>query len=106
MSAATTPLSPPWPRSPAAHPPSTRPCCTPGRPGCRASSAAGPLSLDSVRAAAAAAILGAPVVLAAHYDGWVHFTENRDDLARAFDDAGLAARLHAPEHGTWVPLRH
>lgn len=64
-----------------------------------------PLSLDSVRAAAAAAILGAPVVLAAHYDGWVHFTENRDDLQRAFDDAGLAARLHAPEHGTWVPLR-
>jgi hypothetical protein len=32
-------------------------------------------------------------------------TENRDDLRRAFDEAGLAPRLHAPEHGTWVPLR-
>lgn len=64
-----------------------------------------PLSLDSVRAAAAAAVLGVPLVLAAHYDGWAHFSENREDLARAFDDAGLAARLRAPEHGTWVPLR-
>lgn len=64
-----------------------------------------PLSLDSVRAAAAAAVLDAPVVLAAHYDGWAHFSENRDDLRRAFDEAGLAARLHTPNHGTWVPLR-
>ena len=64
-----------------------------------------PLSLDSIRAAAAAAVLGVPVVVPAHYDGWAHFSENRDDLQRAFDDAGLATRLHAPEHGTWVPLR-
>jgi L-ascorbate metabolism protein UlaG (beta-lactamase superfamily) len=64
-----------------------------------------PLSLDSVRAAAAAAVLGVPVVLGAHYDGWEHFTENRDDLQRAFDEAGLAVRLRAPEHGTWVSLR-
>lgn len=63
-----------------------------------------PLSLDSIRAAAATAILGVPLVLAAHYDGWAHFSENREDLARAFDEAGLAGRLRAPEHGTWVPL--
>ena len=63
-----------------------------------------PLSMDSIRAAAAAAILGAPVVVPAHYDGWAHFTEGRDDLARAFDDAGLSARHHLGEHGHWIPL--
>jgi len=44
------------------------------------------------------------VVVPAHYDGWVHFSEGRDDLARAFDDAGLSARLRLIDHGTWVPL--
>ncbi len=63
-----------------------------------------PLSLDSIRTAAAAAVLGAAVIIPAHYDGWVHFSEGRDDLARAFDDAGLAARLHLSDHGTWIPL--
>jgi L-ascorbate metabolism protein UlaG (beta-lactamase superfamily) len=63
------------------------------------------LSLDSVRAAAAAAILDAAVIVPAHYDGWAHFSEGRDDLARAFDDAGLSARLRLSDHGTWIPLR-
>ena len=63
------------------------------------------LSLDSVRAAAAAAILGSAMVIPAHYDGWTHFSEGRDDLARAFDDAGLTARLHLSDHGSWIPLR-
>jgi L-ascorbate metabolism protein UlaG (beta-lactamase superfamily) len=63
------------------------------------------LSLDSVRAAAAAAVLGPAVVIPAHYDGWAHFSEGRDDLARAFDDAGVSARLRIGDHGTWVPLR-
>ncbi|HEU5355253.1 MAG TPA: MBL fold metallo-hydrolase [Actinocrinis sp.] len=62
------------------------------------------LSLDSVRAAAAAAILGAPVIVPAHYDGWVHFTEGRDSIERAFDDAGLSAVLRSVDHGTWSPL--
>jgi L-ascorbate metabolism protein UlaG (beta-lactamase superfamily) len=62
------------------------------------------LSLDSVRAAAAAAILGPAAVIPAHYDGWAHFSEGRADLARAFDDAGLAARLRLSDHGTWIPL--
>ena len=64
------------------------------------------LSLDSVRAAAAAAILGAPVVIPVHYDGWAHFSEGHDDLVRAFDDAGLTAQLRLGDHGTWIPLQH
>ena len=63
------------------------------------------LSLDSIRAAAAAAILRSAVIIPAHYDGWTHFSEGRDDLARAFDDAGLTARLRLVDHGTWIPLR-
>jgi L-ascorbate metabolism protein UlaG (beta-lactamase superfamily) len=62
------------------------------------------LSLDSIRAAAAAAVLGPAVVVPAHYDGWAHFTEGRDDLVRAFDDAGLSAQLRLSEHGTSIPL--
>jgi L-ascorbate metabolism protein UlaG (beta-lactamase superfamily) len=61
------------------------------------------LSMDSVRAAAAA-ILGPVTVIPAHYDGWAHFSEGRADLARAFDDAGLSARLRLTGHGTWIPL--
>jgi L-ascorbate metabolism protein UlaG (beta-lactamase superfamily) len=62
------------------------------------------LSLDSVRAAAAAAILGTAVVVPAHYDGWAHFTEGREDLARAFDDAGITGQLRLTDHATWIPL--
>jgi L-ascorbate metabolism protein UlaG (beta-lactamase superfamily) len=62
------------------------------------------LSLDSIRAAAAAAILGPAAIIPAHYDGWTHFTEGRDDLVRAFDDAGLTAQLRLTNHGTWIPL--
>ncbi|MEU3721514.1 MBL fold metallo-hydrolase [Streptomyces sp. NPDC031705] len=63
------------------------------------------LSLDSVRTAAAAAILGAPVNIPAHYTGWAHFTEGRQDLEQAFDDAGLTSVLHLGDHGTWLPLK-
>jgi L-ascorbate metabolism protein UlaG (beta-lactamase superfamily) len=62
------------------------------------------LSLDSIRAAAAAAVLGSAVVVPAHYDGWAHFSEGRDDLVRAFDDAGLTGQLRLGDHGTWIPL--
>ena len=64
-----------------------------------------PLTLDSIRAAAAAAVLGPAVIIPAHYDGWAHFSEGRADLARAFDDAGLTAQLRLSDHGTWIPLR-
>jgi L-ascorbate metabolism protein UlaG (beta-lactamase superfamily) len=63
-----------------------------------------PLSMDSIRAAAAAAILAPAVVIPAHYDGWAHFSEGRDDLARAFDEAGLTARLRLAGHGTWTEV--
>jgi L-ascorbate metabolism protein UlaG (beta-lactamase superfamily) len=63
-----------------------------------------PLTLDSRRACAAAAVLGVRVVVPAHYDGWEHFSEGADDLVRAFDEAGLASLLQLEPHGTWIPL--
>jgi L-ascorbate metabolism protein UlaG (beta-lactamase superfamily) len=64
-----------------------------------------PLSLDSRRAAAAAAVLGAEVVVPAHYDGWAHFSEGGDDLELAFHEAGLSSLLRVAAHGSWVDLR-
>jgi hypothetical protein len=34
-----------------------------------------------------------------HYEGWTHFTEGRDDILRAFAEAGLSGRLHLLEPG-------
>ncbi len=65
-----------------------------------------PLSLDSRRAAAAAAVLGAEIVVPAHYDGWAHFSEGLPELELAFHEAGLSSLLRVAPHGTWVPLTH
>ena len=62
------------------------------------------LSLDGVGAAAAAAVLGTPVNIPAHYSGWAHFSEGREAIEHAFDDAGLAGALRIADHGTWLPL--
>ncbi|KUN82551.1 Zn-dependent hydrolase [Streptomyces bungoensis] len=64
-----------------------------------------PLSLDSRRAAAAAAVLGAEIVVPAHYDHWAHFSEGLADLELAFHEAGLSSLLRAAPHGTWTRLR-
>ena len=63
-----------------------------------------PLTLDAVRAAAAAAILGSPIVVPAHYDGWAHFSETDADIAGAFEQAGYSSVLRLPDHGTWIRL--
>ena len=63
-----------------------------------------PLTLDAVRAAAAAAILDAPIVVPAHYDGWAHFSESGADLADAFEQAGYSSVLRLADHGTWIRL--
>jgi L-ascorbate metabolism protein UlaG (beta-lactamase superfamily) len=60
------------------------------------------LTLTSARAAAAAEVLGAKVVIPAHVDGWAHFTEGITDVVRAFDDAGLAGVLARAPLGEWM----
>lgn len=64
----------------------------------------GYLTLTSPQAAEAARILDAPHVVPVHFDGWAHFTEGGEDLAKAFAAAGLADRLTllAPGESTVV----
>ncbi|OBA72313.1 Zn-dependent hydrolase [Mycobacterium sp. 1554424.7] len=63
-----------------------------------------PLTLTSARAAAAAEVLGARVVIPAHVDGWAHFSEGPDEFAAAFDQAGIAHVLRVAAHGEWIDL--
>ncbi|MEW2286810.1 MBL fold metallo-hydrolase [Streptomyces sp. NPDC047841] len=63
-----------------------------------------PLSLDSRRAAAAAAVLGVRTVVPAHYDGWAHFSEGLPEIELAFHEAGFSSLLRVAPHGVWVPL--
>jgi L-ascorbate metabolism protein UlaG (beta-lactamase superfamily) len=51
------------------------------------------LTLTSAQTAEAAEILGVPHVVPLHFDGWRHFTEGADALAKAFAQAGLTDRL-------------
>lgn len=53
-----------------------------------------PLTLNSAQAAQAAAVLHARHVVPLHFEGWAHFTEGRDCLRGAFQQAGLTDRLH------------
>jgi L-ascorbate metabolism protein UlaG (beta-lactamase superfamily) len=63
-----------------------------------------PLTLTAARAAAAAEILGAKVVIPAHVDGWAHFSEGVGEFLAAFDQAGIGNRLKVAPHGEWVDL--
>ena len=52
-----------------------------------------------------AAVLGSPVVIPAHYDGWAHFSEGRAEIELAFEEAGLSGVLRSVDHGVRVDLR-
>lgn len=60
--------------------------------------------MTSARAAAAAEVLRARLVIPAHYDGWAHFSEGLDDVAVAFIEAGVADVLALAPHGTWIDV--
>lgn len=57
------------------------------------------LTLTSDQAAVAARTLGARHVIPLHFEGWAHFTENREDLRAAFDRAGLLNKVALLEPG-------
>jgi L-ascorbate metabolism protein UlaG (beta-lactamase superfamily) len=62
------------------------------------------LTLTSSDAAAAAALLGNPRVVALHVEDWEHFSENRTDLESAFAASGLSGLLVATPRGERVEL--
>jgi L-ascorbate metabolism protein UlaG (beta-lactamase superfamily) len=61
-----------------------------------------PLTLTSEAAAEAARLLAPATIVPVHTEGWAHFTEGPDHLAKTFTTEGLADRLRMPTHG--VPL--
>lgn len=51
------------------------------------------LTFSADQAARAAEILGSPVVIPMHVDGWNHLTEDADSIPKAFAARGLADKL-------------
>jgi hypothetical protein len=49
------------------------------------------------------AFKGAQIVMV-HTDGWAHFTEGGEDLAKAFGALGLGGRLQVLKAGMTVPV--
>jgi L-ascorbate metabolism protein UlaG (beta-lactamase superfamily) len=60
------------------------------------------LTLSSDRAAEAALILQARVVIPVHFEGWTHFTQGADELRAAFHGYGVADRLRLLGRGETV----
>jgi L-ascorbate metabolism protein UlaG (beta-lactamase superfamily) len=57
------------------------------------------LTLNARTAVEAARALGGAVIVPVHAEGWHHFSETRDRLAREFAYAGLSDRLRLPVAG-------
>jgi L-ascorbate metabolism protein UlaG (beta-lactamase superfamily) len=61
-----------------------------------------PLTMTGQRAAAAAELLGARLVIPAHVDGWAHFSEGVDEFVSAFDESGISDILAVAPDGEWI----
>jgi L-ascorbate metabolism protein UlaG (beta-lactamase superfamily) len=57
------------------------------------------LTFTAAEAVDAAHTFAKAIILPLHYEGWAHFTESRQDIARAFAAAGLESRLRWLEPG-------
>jgi L-ascorbate metabolism protein UlaG (beta-lactamase superfamily) len=62
------------------------------------------LTLSSDRAAEAARILGARLVIPVHFEGWAHFTQGADALRAAFAGNQVTDVLRLPERGETLAL--
>jgi L-ascorbate metabolism protein UlaG (beta-lactamase superfamily) len=62
------------------------------------------LTLSSDRAAEAARILGARLVVPVHFEGWAHFTQGADALRAAFAGNQVTDVLRLPERGETLAL--
>lgn len=62
------------------------------------------LTLSSDRAAEAAKILGARLVVPVHFEGWTHFTQGADALRAAFAGNQATDVLRLPERGETLAL--
>jgi L-ascorbate metabolism protein UlaG (beta-lactamase superfamily) len=67
-----------------------------------AKNAGRPLTLTADRASDVALLLGAPVVVPVHCDGWSHYNQTAADVERSFRDAGITDRLRPVTMGCWT----
>jgi len=56
---------------------------------------------DGIQAARA---FSRATIIPLHYEGWAHFTESREVIARAFNNAGIGPRLRWMELGTTIAV--
>jgi L-ascorbate metabolism protein UlaG (beta-lactamase superfamily) len=56
---------------------------------------------DGVKAACA---FYGVVIIPLHYEGWAHFTDSREVIARAFNDAGVGDRVRWMELGATIAV--
>jgi L-ascorbate metabolism protein UlaG (beta-lactamase superfamily) len=62
------------------------------------------LTFTAEEAVAVARAFPRALIVPAHYEGWAHFSEGRDDLERAFAAAHLEHRLRWPAAGRAIDL--
>jgi L-ascorbate metabolism protein UlaG (beta-lactamase superfamily) len=63
-----------------------------------------PLTLTSEDAVEAARLLSSATIVPVHTEGWAHFTEGPDQLAKTFAAAGLDDRLRVPAAGVALTI--
>ncbi len=63
-----------------------------------------PLTLTAEDGIKAAHAFPEATIVPLHYEGWAHFTESREEIARAFANAGLEDRLLWAEPGREIVL--
>jgi L-ascorbate metabolism protein UlaG (beta-lactamase superfamily) len=57
------------------------------------------LTMTAAEAVEASRAFEHAAIVPLHFEGWAHFSEGRDAIARAFEEAGLSDRLVWPEPG-------
>jgi L-ascorbate metabolism protein UlaG (beta-lactamase superfamily) len=58
-----------------------------------------PLTFTADEAVKVAALMPSATIVPVHFEGWEHFSESRDVIARHFREAGLEQRLRWPQAG-------
>ncbi len=62
------------------------------------------LTMTAADGIAAARAFPEAIIVPLHYEGWAHFSESREVIARAFDAAGIGSRVRWMERGATISV--
>ena len=62
------------------------------------------LTMTAAEAVEAARAFGEAAIIPLHFEGWAHFSEDREAIANAFAAEGMADRLHWPKAGRPIQI--